>query len=112
MDIGELTMTQRMRVDIDPASGIGQWALTNEVRGNLWRHHVQHVEGFSAGFSAAIGKGADKGGALVGAIHLHKTVAVIEVYTVLVDVGHQGRHVIGNTEQHSAGIEEAGFDIA
>ena len=105
-------MAQGVRVYIDPAGTVGQWAFTDEVGRDLRRNHMQHVEGLDVGFAAAIGQATHKGGTFVGAVHGDQPMAEIQVHGIFFDVLHQGRHVVGHTEQDCAGIEEAGFDRA
>ncbi|MNM57065.1 hypothetical protein D3C81_682520 [compost metagenome] len=109
MDVGELSVAQGLRVDIDPASGIRQRAFANELGRHLRRHHMQHVEGLDAGFSTAIGQCTHERRTLAGAVHRRQAVGVVEVYSVLVDISHQRRDVVGHAKQHGTGVEEAGF---
>ncbi|RML61921.1 hypothetical protein ALQ93_102605 [Pseudomonas syringae pv. pisi] len=111
MNIGKLPVLQRGRVDIHPACGIGQRAAADEVRGNLRRHYVQHFEALLDGLAAAIGLRANEGRALARPVDGDQPMAELEVDGVALDVLHQRRDIVGDTEQHATGVVELRIDL-
>lgn len=88
-------MPQRGGVDINPAGRVRQRADPDEIRRDLRRNHVQHLELASHLVGAAIRVHSAEGGGARRAIDAGEGVAEIQVDPVGVDVFHQRRHIVG-----------------
>ncbi|MNY08345.1 hypothetical protein D3C86_1411940 [compost metagenome] len=97
-------------IGLDPAVGVGQRAVADEVRGALRRHQVQEIELALHRAGRAVGPGDLEPGLVRLAVDLDQGLVEVEVGAVALDVLHQWRHEVGNAEQHRAGRAEVHLD--
>ncbi len=98
-------MAQGVLVDVDPAFGVGERALADEVGRTLWRHDVQQVVGDLLAHLLAVLRAFEDGDFFVAA-HLDQCILEARPGTVGLHDAAQCPGIEGNAEQHCAAIAE------
>ncbi len=84
----------------EPAIGVAQWALANEIGCMLRRHDVQQIE-FAFDRAALAGSvGHLEPGFTRRTVDCNQVVIEVEHCAVTFHVAHQARHELGDAEQH------------
>ena len=102
---------QAMGIHFAPAGGIGQGAVADKVRRDLWRDDVQQVEGFLFDAHIAFGVLDLEPGLARGAVDLDQVGVERQLCGVLFNVLHQRRDEGGHAKQGGTGQVEFDLDV-
>src|SRR3546814_16135093 len=101
-------MLERELVDIDEASvSVGKLTVGDELRRDLRRHGMEHVE-----FDSFLTDRGLEDRLLAGAVDRDERLAEFQVDAVFLDIFHAGGDILLAPEQYASGIAELDIDIA
>src|SRR3546814_5119534 len=100
-------MLERELVDIDEASvSVGKLTVGDELRRDLRRHGMEHVE-----FDSFLTDRGLEDRLLAGAVDRDERLVEFQVDAVFLDIFHEGGDIFLDPEQYASGIAELDIDI-